>query len=91
MSDIVERLRACATDLKRNRVGDYQAMYEAAEELEKAALNNITQFGELQTALEKIEKLEAEIEKLQENLSLAECYIGGEYWDYYMSKKQRRK
>ena len=29
-----------------------------------------------------------EIERLQENLSIAECYISGEYWDSYMSKRK---
>ncbi len=35
MNDLTERLRICAADLKRNRVGDYQAMYEAVQTLEK--------------------------------------------------------
>ena len=64
---------------------------QMANQLGDSALSTADQIiADLHASTDHYESLKTahELERLQENLSLAECYISGEYWDNYMSKRK---
>ena len=65
INDLTDELICSLMDGAANRI----------KELEKAVLDNITQFGELQTALEKIEELKEREDGLNHALKLADIRI----------------